>query len=393
MQNTPPPPASGAARPLEGVTVVEICHSIAGPYGAGILAQLGADVIKVENPDRGDDARAWGPPNWGGASTLFQAINRDKCGLAIDLKDEEGRDALRRLILERADVVIQNMRPGAIDRLGLGAAELLAIAPRLIYCNIGAFGSVGPLSGKPGYDPLMQAQGGLMSVTGEASGGPVRIGTSLVDMGAGMWATIGVLAALSRRSATGLGGVVDTSLFETSLAWMGVHVAGHLVSGEIRRPMGSGVAEIVPHQAFRTSDGYVMVAAGNDSLFGKLVSEMQLPELAQDPRFRHNFDRVDHRDELIPVLSRRFAQHATAHWRAALDRAGVPVAPLQNIAEVIRDPQTLALGMIQSVPDKNLSLMGLPLRFDGVRPECQRAAPTLGEHNTLLRRFTVEQPL
>lgn len=361
--------------------MVELCHSIAGPYAGSILAQLGAEVIKVEHPGKGDDARDWGPPYWEGAAAAFQAMNRDKKGIALNLKDPQELRQLSALILERADVVLQNMRPGAVERLGLGAETMLAESPRLIYCNVGAFGAQGPQAHKPGYDPLMQAQGGLMSVTGEDGREPVRVGTSLVDMGAGMWAAIGVLAALERRHRTGRGGVVDTSLFETSLAWMTVHMAGYLASGEVRRPMGSGIVEIVPHQAFRCSDGFIMVAAGNDALFRKLANCLGMPALADDPRFQRNGSRVVHRSELIARLSKVFATQDRAYWREVLDGADVPVAPLQDIAQVAQDPQTVAVGMVQPVPGSTMKLMGLPLAFDGARPACRTAPPKLGEHN------------
>lgn len=384
--------ASNAA-PLAGITVVELCHSIAGPYAGSILAQLGAEVIKVEHPGKGDDARDWGPPYWEGAAAAFQAMNRDKKGVALDLKQPQELQRLKAFIVERADVVLQNMRPGAISRLGLGADALLAEDPRLIYCNMGAFGAQGPQAHKPGYDPLMQAQGGLMSVTGEDGREPVRVGTSLVDMGAGMWAAIGVLAALERRHTTGRGGIVDTSLFETSLAWMTVHMAGYLASGEVRRPMGSGIVEIVPHQAFRCSDGFIMVAAGNDALFRKLADCLGLPALADDPRFERNGGRVVHRTELIARLSEVFVTRDWAHWREVLDAAGVPVAPLQDIAQVAADPQTAAVGMVQPVPGSAMSLVGLPLSFDGVRPACRAPAPKLGEHNAECLPSTTDLPV
>ncbi|MFI5002451.1 MAG: CaiB/BaiF CoA transferase family protein, partial [Reyranellales bacterium] len=208
--------------PLKGITVVEICHSVAGPYGGLILASLGAELIKVENPEHGDHARAWGPPYWHGTSSAFQSLNRDKLGVTVDLTDPAQLARLKRLVLDRADVVIQNLRPGTVERYGLSGDDLLRQKPGLVYCNLGAFGRTGPLRDKPGYDPLMQAFGGLMSVTGEDGRAPVRVGPAVVDMGSGMWSAIGILAALNRRSATGRGCVVDTSLFETAVAWMTV---------------------------------------------------------------------------------------------------------------------------------------------------------------------------
>jgi crotonobetainyl-CoA:carnitine CoA-transferase CaiB-like acyl-CoA transferase len=286
------------------------------------------------------------------------------------------------LILDRADVVIQNLRPGALERYGLSGETLLRDKPSLVFCNLGAFGRSGPLRDKPGYDPLMQAFGGLMSVTGEQGRAPIRIGPAVVDMGSGMWAVIGILAALVRRKASGRGAVVDTSLFETAVAWMTVQVAGYLSSGEIRRPMGSGIAEIVPHQAFATSDGYIMVATGNDGLFGKLATELGREKWAHDPRFATNDARVRHRQQLIPAMEAIFATEATASWSRRLDQAGVPSAPIQSVDQVVAHPQTQALGIIQHAPGVDMRLVGLPLSFDGQRPPFRRVAPNLGEHHT-----------
>lgn len=373
--------SSNAALPLAGVTVVELCHSVAGPYGGMVLAGLGAEVIKVENPERGDHARGWGPPYWHGKSTTFQSLNRDKLGVTVDLANAEQRAGLKRLVLEQADVFIQNLRPGSIDQYGLGSEQLLGEKPSLIYCNLGAFGRAGPLREMPGYDPLMQAFGGVMSVTGEQGRAPVRVGPAIVDLGSGMWSAIGILAALLRRQATGRGCVVDTSLFETAVAWMTIITAGYLASGEVRRPMGSGIAEIVPHQAFPTRDGYMMVAAGNDSLFRKLATELGFPGWSDDPRFATNDGRVRNRVELIAEMERIFTTRPSAEWAARLDAAGVPNAPIQSVDQVVAHPQTEALGIVQCAPGLDMRLVGLPLSFDGVRPAFRRVAPDLGEHN------------
>ncbi len=367
--------------PLSGITVVEICHSVAGPYAGLILASLGAALIKVENPEPGDHARAWGPPYWHGTSSAFQSLNRDKMGVTVDLADPAQLARLKRLILDRADVVIQNLRPGTVERYGLSGEGLLRQKPGLVYCNLGAFGRTGPLREKPGYDPLMQAFGGLMSVTGEDGGAPVRVGPAIVDMGSGMWSAIGILAALGRRAATGGGCVVDTSLFETAIAWMTVQIAGYLASGETRRPMGSGIAEIVPHQAFGASDGYIMVAAGNDGLFRKLATVLGRPDLADDPHFATNDGRVRNRRTLIPSLEEIFATDTTAAWSERLERAGVPTAPIQSVDQVVAHPQTEALGIIQRALNNDMRLVGLPLSFDGQRPPFRAVAPGPGEHN------------
>jgi crotonobetainyl-CoA:carnitine CoA-transferase CaiB-like acyl-CoA transferase len=370
--------------PLDGVTVVEFCHSVAGPYAGSILADLGADVIKVEAPDKGDYARDWGPPFAHGTSTLFHVLNHNKRGLAVDLRDRVTCERLMAFILDHADVVLQNMRPGAIDKLGLGAEALRAKKPSLIYCDLGAYGRTGPLKDRPGYDPLMQAHGGIMSITGVEGGEPVRVGCSIVDQGAGMWAAMGILAALNRRHVTGEGSHVSTSLFETAIGWMGPQISAYLAGGAMRRPMGSGVVEIVPHQAFATSDGYIMVAAGNDNLFRALAKLLERPELATDARFATNSKRVENRHTLIPLLQELFHEKSSADWLTRLDAAGVPAAPIENVAQVAASPQTAALGILQKAPDLDMTLPGLPLEFDGVRPPYRNSAPTLGEHNHLL---------
>jgi crotonobetainyl-CoA:carnitine CoA-transferase CaiB-like acyl-CoA transferase len=376
--------AETAELPLAGITVVELCHSVAGPYAASILADLGADVVKVESPGKGDYARDWGPPFAHGTSTLFHVLNHNKRALALDLRDGVTAERLKAFILERADVVIQNMRPGAIDKLGLGADALRATKPELICCDLGAYGRSGPLRERPGYDPLMQAHGGIMSVTGVDGGEPVRVGVSIVDQGAGMWAAMGILAALNRRHVTGAGCHVTTSLFETAIGWMAPHIGGYLSGGAMRRPLGSGVTEIVPHQAFPTADGHIMVAAGNDNLFRAFCGAIERTELVNDARFATNSKRVENRRVLIPMLEEIFRTKPTTDWLARLDAAGVPAAPIENVAQVVASPQTQALGILQQAPDLDMTLTGLPLEFDGVRPPYRSSAPTLGEHNLLL---------
>jgi crotonobetainyl-CoA:carnitine CoA-transferase CaiB-like acyl-CoA transferase len=370
-----------SARPLSGLTVVEIGHSIAAPYAGMILGELGAEVIKVENPQTGDACRGWGPPFAEGAATCFHAVNRGKRGITIDLADPDGAARLKALIVERADVVIQNLKYGALDRYGLGAAALTAAKPSLVCCNLAAFGATGPLRDRPGYDPMMQAYSGLMSLLGEDGRPPVRVAASIIDMGSAMWSVVGILAALQERARTGRGGIVDTSLYETGLAWMSIYLAGYLANGVIPERHGSGVDMIVPYQAFAAADGHLMVAAGNDNLFRRLCGAIGRPSLAEDVRFRTNGDRVVHRRELVPILSDVFVAERVAHWTALLDAAGIPNGPIHTIDQVVADAQTAALGIIQRQKQGGLSLVGLPLSFDGVRPPFAQPAPALGEDN------------
>ena len=281
--------------PLTGMRVLDVTTSIAGPYCAEILGALGADVIKVERPDTGDDARAWGPPFWNGEGAMFLSANASKRSLACSLRDPRGREALLRLA-DGADVFLQSLRPGLAERLGLGAEELRGRNPRLVYCSVGAYGSVGPQRDEPGYDALMQAAGGLISMTGEPGRPGVRVGSSLIDQGTGTWAALGVLAALLERGTTGAGRLVDVSLYETALGYIGYHLAGYLADGTVPRGQGTGFPGIAPYEVIRTRDGELMVAAGNDRLYALLCGELGADELAVDPRFRTNPDRVANRD-------------------------------------------------------------------------------------------------
>jgi crotonobetainyl-CoA:carnitine CoA-transferase CaiB-like acyl-CoA transferase len=365
--------------PLDGITVIELGHSVAAPYAGEILGDLGADVIKIEKAD-GDDARSWAPPYWGDMSSTFQSLNRNKRSAIVNLKNKAEQDALRRLIVERADVVIQNLRPGSAEEFGVDAPSLRALKPNLIYCTIGAFGAKGPLKDRPGYDPLMQAFAGMMSVTGEPDQRPVRVGTSIIDMAAGMWSVIGVISALLQRQSGGQGATVDTSLYETALAWMCYHAANFQASGELPKRQGSGAAMIVPYRGYATKDGFIVIAAGNDKLFASLAKVLGHPEWIGDPRFLTNPDRVNNQGVLYRWIEEIVRERTSREWQEILDAAAVPNAPMQTIAEVIDHPQTKALKMLQPSPDGEITLFGLPISFDGVRPSFRKSPPVLGEH-------------
>ena len=261
---------TASSHPFKDLVVIELGHSVAAPFAGQIFADLGATVIKVEK-EQGDDARKWGPPFWEGASSMFQSLNRNKQSVVCDLRKPEHKEALLKLIDERADVLIQNLRPGQTEELGLDCATLLKRKPSLVYCNIGAFGKPGPLQDKPGYDPLMQAFGGIMSTTGEPGRPSVRVGASIVDMGTGMWGVIGILTTLMQRQTTGKGGVVDVSLFETATTWVSLLASQFLANGHISGKQGSGASGIVPYKAYAASDGELVIAAGSDSLFKSLA--------------------------------------------------------------------------------------------------------------------------
>jgi crotonobetainyl-CoA:carnitine CoA-transferase CaiB-like acyl-CoA transferase len=376
-----PNQSKNAKPPLEGITVVELGHSVAAPYAGLILADLGARVIKVENPKGGDYARGWGPPFWKDFSTVFLSLNRGKTGITVDFSSEKEAAALRKLILEEADGVIQNLRPGILEKFGLTAEAMRAEKPSLIWCDIGAFGTAGPLAAKPGYDPLAQASTGIMSVTGEGDRPPVRVGISLIDMGAGMWTVIGFLSSLLAQRAGGSGAHLATSLYETGLAWMTVPLAGYEGAGDVRQPHGSGTAEIVPYQAFQAADGWLMIAAGNDNLFRRLCRAIGLDELAEHPDYATNTARVINRNILISRIQEKVSHINADDLGRMLDAAGVPNAPLLSVDQVARHPQTEAVGMLAPATAGGPRLVGIPISFGGERQRALGSAPALGEHN------------
>jgi crotonobetainyl-CoA:carnitine CoA-transferase CaiB-like acyl-CoA transferase len=362
--------------PLEGVRVVDVTSSLAGPYCTEILGALGADVVKVEHPKRGDEARAWGPPFWEGSSVMFYAANLSKRSLALDLK--RGRDVLLRLV-ESADVFLQSLRPGTAKRLGFGPDELRSRNPDLVYCDIGAFGRLGPLSDRPGYDPLLQAFGGIISVTGETDRPGVRVGASLVDQGTGLWAALGILAALY----AGGGRTVDVSLLETAVALLPYQVTGYLAHGEAPGRYGTAFPLIAPYQVFRVRDGELMIAAANDGLFARLCDALGAGELASDPRFATNPARVQRRDELAALIQSKLDDVPLEQTLALLAEAGVPAAPVNDVGNVAEHEQTSALGLIQDLPKPTVAL---PLSFEGERLLHRSPPPRLGEHSDEILR-------
>jgi len=362
--------------PLEGLRVVDVTSSLAGPYCTEILGALGADVVKVEHPERGDEARAWGPPFWEGSSVMFYAANLNKRSLALDI--ERGRDALLRLT-DMADVFLQSLRPGTAKRLGFGPEELRARNPRLVYCDIGAFGSRGPLRERAGYDPLLQAFGGIVSVTGEPDRPGVRVGASIVDQTTGLWGALGILAAVH----AGGGRTVDISLFETVVGLLPYQVTSYLASGEVPGRHGTAFPLIAPYQVFRVRDGELMIAAGNDSLFRRLCAALGLSELAAAPRFATNPDRLKHREELAALIQERLTGESLEDVLDRLEQAGVPAAPVNDVGQMAEHEQTAALGLIQALPEPTVAF---PLSFEGERLVHRRPPPQLGEHSTEILR-------
>ena len=362
--------------PLEGIRVVDLTSSLAGPTCTQILGALGADVVKIEHPQRGDEARAWGPRFFDGGSVLFFAANASKRSLALDIKSEQGQEVLRRLV-GRSDVFIESMRPGTAERLGLGSRALRALNERLVYCSIGAFGRRGPLADRPGYDPLMQAFTGIVSITGEPDRPGVRVGTSVIDSGTGVWAALGIVAALHERAQTGRGRDVDVSLFETGLSLVGYQLTDALETGNVPRRYGTAFPLIAPYEVFATQDGELMIAAANDRLFAQLCERLGLPDLVEDVRFRTNPDRLANREALLPPIRERLAQEPSAYWLTVLE--GIPVAPVQNVVQAAEHEQTQASGILQELA--GVETLALPLQIDAERVTHDSPPPLLGAHS------------
>ncbi|MDX1647285.1 MAG: CoA transferase [Longimicrobiales bacterium] len=385
--------SSDEAAPLHGVRVLDVTQNLAGPYCGQILADLGATVIKVEPPG-GDLGRGWGPPFWGEDSTLFLAANRGKKSIVLDLKEPVGMDVLRRLV-SSSDIFLQASRPGAARRLGIDDRSVRRWREDIIHLSVSAYGQEGPMRDQPGFDPLMQAYAGIMSVTGEPGGPPTRVGGSVVDFGTGMWSVIAILAALRTRDATGEGASLEVSLMDTALAWVSYHTMGYLATGAVPGPMGSALGSIAPYRAFATSDGHVMVAAGNDAIFRRLCRALDLDGVATDARFASNADRVRHREELDAAVEAATRRRSAEELVALLRRHDVPVSAIQTVAEVAEDQQVEAAGMLTAQPHHRSSEyrdVALPLRVGGRRPRASAPPPRPGEHTGEILRDAGYRP-
>lgn len=362
--------------PLAGLRVLDLSRILSGPFVTMILADLGADVIKVENAERGDDTRAWGPPFQGDDASYFHSVNRNKRAIAVDLKDERCAELVLRLAAQ-ADVVVENFRPGTADRLGLGYERVHAVNPGVVYASVSGYGQTGPMRDEPGYDAIAQALSGVMSVTGEPDGPPVRFGVSPADLATAMWAGLGVLAALRHRDATGDGQHVDVSLLDGQIAWLTYVASGYFASGQVPRRYGSAHPTIVPYQAFPTAEGHLMVAAGNDGLWQRFAAAVGLGELARDPRFAGNPDRVRNRDELLPLIEQALASRSADEWSTLLAEAKVPVAPINTVDKALAHPQVLARDMVAEVEHDSagtIRMVGSPIKLSAT-PQREPTAP------------------
>lgn len=367
--------------PLEGVRVLDLSRVLAGPYATMVLADLGADVVKVEQPGRGDDTRSWGPPFAGGESAYFLSVNRNKRSVSADLKDPEDLQKVKQLAAG-ADVLIENLRRGGLERLGLGYETLAAEKPGLVYCSITGFGP-GEDEDRPGYDFLVQARAGVMGVTGDPEGEPTKVGVAVADIVCGLYAATSILAALRKRDTTGRGSHVEVPLFESTLSWLANRAQEYLVSGEDPGRMGNAHPSIVPYQTFQASDKPVAVACGNDAQFAALCRAVGREELAEDPRYATNPERVANREGLVAALQETFSGHAADEWIAEIQASGVPCGPVNTLTEVFSDPHVLGSGILQRVEHPAagiLELLASPMLVDGERPPVRLPPPTLGQH-------------
>ena len=368
-----------APLPLAGVRVADFSRVLAGPLATMILGDLGADVVKVERPDGGDDTRAWGPPFVGDDAAYFLALNRNKRSIALDLSTDGGAATAQALAVS-SDVVVENFRPGLMARFGLDHDSLAARNPRIVSCSLVAFGEDGESAARPGYDIIVQALAGVMSFTGQPDGEPTKVGVALLDVIAGLYAANGIQAALLGRDRTGRGERVVVSLYETSLAALVNQAANYLLGGVVPRPMGNAHPNIVPYQLFHAADRPFILAAGNDRLFERTAAVTGMPKLALDERFATNASRVAHRAELIPVLEERFATETADHWVEALTGAGVPCAPVRSLDEVFAAPESRRVLQRVTEPRGELTLVADPIRVGGSLLGVRRPPPRLGEH-------------
>jgi crotonobetainyl-CoA:carnitine CoA-transferase CaiB-like acyl-CoA transferase len=368
--------------PLDGVRVLDLTRVLAGPYCTMFLGDLGAEVVKLEQPGVGDDTRGWGPPFAGGESAYFLCVNRNKKSIAVDLKSTEGIDLLKRLAAQ-ADVLIENFRPGTMERLGLGERELRSINPRLIYASLSGFGADGPMSDVPGYDLIIQAWGGLMSVTGMPDGEPTKVGVAILDLVAGLMLGKSIAAALFAREQLGVGQKIDTSLLEAAVACLINAGSNYLVEGTIPRRWGNAHPTIVPYQSFKTADGFLVIGVASEGIWRRFCQALDRTELADDPRFAKNANRVEHRAALLSILAEVFLNRDTDTWLRLLNQAEVPCAPVQTIDKVFAAPQVLHREMLVEVDHPTagaVRMAGIPVKFSVTPASVRLPPPLLGQH-------------
>ncbi|MFJ9496587.1 CaiB/BaiF CoA transferase family protein [Brevibacillus centrosporus] len=367
---------------LDHIRVLDLSRTLAGPFCTMLLGDMGADIIKVEQPDVGDETRRFTPPTWDGISSYYLASNRNKRSITVDLKTEEGREIIYELA-KTADILVENFRTGALDQMGLGYEQIRQINPKLIYCSVSGFGRTGPEKNRAGYDLLLQGYGGLMSITGEEGRAPVKVGTSLVDMNAGMFAVYGILSALIARERTGKGQFIDVSLLDGQVVLLNYLATSYFATGRASGRLGSAHPSIVPYQAFPAKDGDFILAIANNSLWEQACRALGWEDLREDPRFQTNDDRVAHRDLLVAIISARIAEMDRQEIIHKLDQAGVPAGPIHTVDQVLNHPQVLAREMVLEVEHpivKDLKMPGFPVKLSDTPAQVHRHPPLLGEH-------------
>ena len=367
---------------LQDLKVVDVTRTLAGPFCTMMLGDMGADVVKIEEPNHGDETRSW-TPFWNGESTQFLSFNRNKRSLSLNLREKEGVEIVLGLAA-KSDIMIESFRAGALERMGLGYEAVKKVNPNIIYCSISGYGRTGPMADKPGYDLIIQAYSGLMSLTGDPDGQPKRVGFSLVDLFAGMMAYGCILTALHHRQATGKGQWIDTSLLDGQVAVMSYHGTGYMGTGVEPHRLGSGHPSLVPYQSFPGSDGSFILGCANDGLWERLCKAMGRSDLLEDPRFKTNTDRVEHRAECVETLNQIFQEKTVAQWVDVISEAGVPCGPINRVSDVVNDPQVLSRDMVVDMPHPNvpdLRVPNSPLKLTETPPSIRRPPPLLGQHN------------
>ncbi|MEW5806273.1 MAG: CaiB/BaiF CoA-transferase family protein [Acidobacteriota bacterium] len=380
------------AGPLKGVRVLDLSRILAGPFCSMILGDLGAEVIKVERPGCGDDTRTWGPPFIAGESTYFLSINRSKRSITIDLKSRRGVEIVKELA-KKSDILIENFPPGTMEEFGLDYETLRSLNPRLIYCSVTGFGPDGPYRNRTGYDLVASAVGGLMSITGDEGGPPVKVGIAITDVVTGLYANGAVVAALHARSRTGVGQRIDISLLEAQVAALINAASAYLNTGFIHRRLGTAHESIVPYQGFRVKDKYMVIAVGNDKIFANLCHALNLPHLLDEPKFRTNADRVKNRRELVTILGCRLLEKSCDEWMELFEKYSIPAGPVNSIDEVFRDPQVLHRRMLLEMAHPKagkVRMAGIPVKYSETKAEAKLPPPLLGEHTEEILKNILE---
>lgn len=370
------------AKALEGIKVLDLSRALAGPYCTMMLADMGAEIIKVEMPGRGDDSRSWGPPFVEGESAYFMSINRNKKSITLNMKSDKSTEIIHKLI-KQSDVLVENFRPGAMERLGLGYERVKEMNPRIIYCSISGFGQDGPYRMLPGFDQVLQGMGGLMSITGELGGPPIKVGVAIADISGGMFASNGILVALYNREKTGKGQMVDVSLLDSQVAWLTYRAGAYFASGEVPQPMGSGHPVIVPYQAFKAKDVFINIAVGNDQLWERFCKAVGLENVMNDPKFATNAKRVENREEIVKIISDLIVTKDGEEWLKILTDAGIPCGPIYTVDKVFADPQVLHREMVKELDHPKagkVKVTGIPIKLSDTPGEVETAPPVLGQH-------------